>query len=139
MVPVGEALHGGQDHPGIEFLDAGPGEAHPVQRPGAEILDHHVGILDQLLQHFLAGLGLGVQRQRALVRVEHREVERVRILDVAQLRAGHVARARPLDLDHVGAEPRQQLRAGGAGLNVGEIDDLDPVQRLAHLAFSLAR
>ena len=47
---------------------------------------------------------------------------------VAQLAAGHVAGAGTLDLDHVGAEPGQQLGAGRAGLNVGEVDDLDALE-----------
>ena len=65
-----------------------------------------------------------------LLLVEHREVERVDIGDVAQLAARHVAGAGALDLDHVGAEPGQQLRAGRAGLHVREVDDLDAVEWL---------
>ena len=43
--------------------------------------------------------------------VEHREIEAVDVRDVAQLPARDVALAGPLDLDHVGAEPGQKLRA----------------------------
>src|SRR5690348_17758428 len=42
--PLAEALHGGHDHAGVEFVDARPGEAHAVERAGAEILDEHVGL-----------------------------------------------------------------------------------------------
>ncbi len=39
---------------------------------------------------------------------------------------------RTLDLDHVGAEPGQHLGAGRAGLVVGEVDDANALERLAH-------
>ena len=55
--------------------------------------------------------------------VEHGEVEAVDIGDVAQLAARGIADAGALDLDHVGAEPGQQLGTGGAGLHVSEIQD----------------
>jgi hypothetical protein len=132
VVAVREALHRGEDHARVEFLDAGPGEAHAVERAGAEILDHDVGLLDQVLEDFLAFGGLGVQRQRTLVRVEHGEVERVRALDVAELRTGHVAGAGALDLDDVCAEPGKELRAGGTRLDVREVDNFDPFKRLCH-------
>ncbi len=56
--------------------------------------------------------------------------------DVAQLAARHVAGARALDLDHVGAEPGQHLGAGRAGLHVGEVDDLDVVEWLVVMCIS---
>jgi hypothetical protein len=128
VMAVAEALDRGDDHLGVQLLDALPGEAHAVERAGAEVLDQHVGFADQLLQHHLALGLLGVQRQRALVAVEHGEVECVDVRDVAQLRARDVAGARALDLDHVGAEPGQHLCAGGTGLDMGEVDDLDAVE-----------
>ena len=66
-------------------------------------------------------------RDRALVVVQHREVEAVHAGDVAQLAARGVAFAGALDLDHVGAEPCQQLRAGRARLHVREIENADAV------------
>ena len=74
---------------------------------------------------------LGIDGDRALVAVEHGEVERVGALDVAQLAAGDVADARPLDLDAVGAHVAEQLRAGRPRLHVGEVEHLDAVERLA--------
>jgi hypothetical protein len=143
VVAVAEALDRSQDHAGVELLDVLPGETHAVQGAGAEVLDHDVGLLDQLLEHFLALGRLGVQGQRTLVAVEHREVERVGIGDVTQLAAGDVAGARTLDLDHVSAEPGQQLGAGGTGLHVREVDDLDAlegfVSRHVHFSFWVLR
>src|SRR6202041_2587677 len=87
---------------------------------------------DQRGQDFLALGVLGVERDRALVVVEHGEIQAVRVRDVLQLTAGDVANARTLHLDHVGAEPGQQLRAGRARLNVGEIENSNALERLCH-------
>ena len=57
--------------------------------------------------------------------VQHREIEAVHIRDVLQLAARDVADAGPLDLDHVGAEPGEELRAGRPGLHMGEVEDAD--------------
>ena len=124
---------------GIGLVDVLPGQPHAVERAGREILHQHVAVLDQPLEDFLALGVLGVDRDRALVAVEHREVEAVRALHVAQLAARDVADAGPLDLDHVGAHIGEQLRAGRARLHVGEIEDAHAVERLAGLAEGLAR
>jgi hypothetical protein len=58
---------------------------------------------------------------------------------VLELAARDVAGARPLDLDHVGAEPGEKLRAGRARLDVGEVEDFHAIERLAVLAPRLAR
>src|SRR5262249_39122868 len=68
---------------------------------------------------------------RALVPVEHGEVQAVGALHVAQLPAGDVANAGPLNLDAVSAHVTKQLRAGRARLDVGEIEDAHPIERLA--------
>src|SRR3546814_103416 len=124
-----EALDRGIDHARVDLVHLLPAEAHAVERAGGEVLDQHVAGLDQLAQHFLALLALGVERDGALVVVEHGEVEAVDIGNVAELAAGGVADARPLDLDHVGPEPGQELRAGRTGLHVGEIQDADTFER----------
>ena len=51
--------------------------------------------------------------------------------------ASPVAVGWTLDLDHVGAEPGQHLRARRASLIVGKVDDADPVQCLAHARSSV--
>ena len=106
-----EPLDRGEDHLRIDLLDTLPGEAHPVQRAGREILDHDVAFLDQAGQHFFAGFVLRVQFDRALVVVQHGEVQAVGPWHIDQLLAGRVAHAGTFDLDHIGAEPRQKLRA----------------------------
>src|SRR5260370_23078440 len=75
---------------------------------------------------------LGVDGDRALVVVQHGEIEAVDIGDVAQLAARDVADARPLHFDHIGAEPGEKLRAGRPRLHMGEIQDSDAVECLTH-------
>jgi hypothetical protein len=70
--------------------------------------------------------------------VEHGEVERIDAGDVTQLPARRIAFARPLDLDHIGAEPGQQLRAGRTRLHVGEVEHLD-VGECLHVAGSFLK
>ncbi len=122
---LAEALDRAENEPRVEFLNMLPGEAHPVHRTGREILDQHVGLADQLLQDRLAFRRLGVQGQRLFVAIERDKVQRIQIGDVPQLVARHVPNARPLDLQHVCAEPRQQLRACGSRLYAGKVDNFD--------------
>ncbi len=68
---------------------------------------------------------LGVQLDRALVVVQHGEIQAVRTRHIDQLLARRVADTGTFDLDHIRAEPGQQLRAGRARLNMGEIEYLD--------------
>ena len=95
--------------------------------PGAKFSTSTSQCLTSLLEHLLALLALGVERHRALVVIQHREIQAVDVRDVAQLLARDIAGAGLLDLDHVGAEPRQQLRAGRARLHVREIENADAV------------
>jgi hypothetical protein len=103
-------------------------QAHPVHRARREVLHEHVGVADQLLHDLLALRGFGVDRQRALVAVELREVQRVDVGDVAQLTAGDITSVHPLDLEHIGAVPGHHLGARRAGLHPGEVDHLDSAQ-----------
>ena len=137
--PRAEALDRGDDHARIGLVDVLPGQAHAVERAGCEILHQHVAALDQPFEHFLALGMLGVDGDRALVAVEHREIEAVGALHVAQLTARDVADAGPLDLDHVGAHIREQLRAGRARLHMREIENAHALERLAGLAVRLGR
>ena len=118
-----EAFDRGDDHLRVEPVDRLPGEAHAIEHARSEILDQHVAFLDQALEHFLARRVLGVERDRAFVVVQHGEVQAVHLGDVLQLPARDVARSRALDLDHVGAKPCEELRAGRSGLDMGEVKD----------------
>src|SRR6266478_915224 len=129
---VAEALDRPEDDPRVEFLNVLPGEPHPVQRARREVLDQYVGLADQLLQDRLAFGRLGVQLQRPLVAVEHREIQRVHIGDVTQLMARDVSNAWPLDFQDIGAEPRQQLRTRWSSLHAGEVDNFDAFEWQLH-------
>ena len=102
--------------------------------PGAKFSTSTSQCLDQPIEDFLALGMLGVDGDRALRAVEHGEIEAVGALHVAQLAARDVADARPFDLDHVGAHIGEKLRAGRPRLHVGEVENLDAVERPARLA-----
>jgi len=127
-----EALDGGDDQPRVDLSDGFPGKTHAVEHAGAEVFHQHVARRHQRGQHLLASGVLGVEGNGALVVVEHGEIQAVHIRDVLQLPAGDVTRAGTLDLDHVGAEPGQQLCTGRSRLNVREVEDANVLQRLFH-------
>ena len=127
-----EALDGAVDEAGIDLGEHVVAEAEPVQRARREILDQHVHFRDQLPEQRLAVPGLEVERQALLVGVQHQEEQPVLARYVGHGPAGGLAPARLLQLDDLGAEPGQHLRAGGARLVVGHVDDPDAVQGRAH-------
>ncbi len=115
---------------GVELLDRFVVEAEALDRAGRHVFDRDIG----LLQHFLDDVEpLGrfqIDRQRLLVDVELVEVPGIVVgLAGAQPAAG-IAPSRVLDLDHLGAEPGQHLGRGRARLELGEIDDLDALQKV---------
>src|SRR5262249_30638544 len=128
-----EPLDGGIDHAWIELLDALPREPHTIERAGRKVLDQYVAPLHQALEDLHALAVLAVDGDGTLVVVQHREIEAVHLGDILQLPARDVTDARALHLDHVGAEPGQQLRARRARLDVREVEDLYAFQRLAHV------
>jgi len=124
-----EALEAGQDDPRVHRGEPVVVEAEPLHEPGGEVLGHHVRPLDQPQEEGVALRLLEVDGDAALVGVEEQEEHRVE--------AGHLRPVAPrllaagrLDLDDVGAEPAQELGAGGARLELGEIQDPDAGQRV---------
>ena len=101
----------------LEILRPQPALGHRVRR---EVLDQHVGRLQQLHQHRPALGRIGVERQALLVAVE--------VAEEAGAEAAQLARAVAvdrLDLDHLGAEIGQDHAAGRSEDGVGEFDDAD--------------
>ena len=117
-----EALDGAHHDLRIDLVDLLPREPEAVEHAGAEVLHDDVALLQQVDEDLLALRRLHVDGDRALVAVEHREVERVGVRHVAQLAARRVA-LRVLELDHVRAEPGEKLRAGRTGLHVCHVED----------------
>src|SRR5437879_4022175 len=122
-----EALDRAHHDARVQLVDLLPGEAEPVEHPGSEILHDDVALPQEVDEHRLAFSALHVDHDRALVAVEHREVQAVCIRHVAQLAARSVA-LRRLELDHVGTQPCQQLGAGRARLHVGHVEDADSLE-----------
>src|SRR6185503_6649644 len=123
----------------IELVNDLPGKPLAVERAGSEVLHHHVASLDELAKSLFALFALGIERDAALIAVEHGEIEAVDIRLVAQLAARDIAPARQLDLDHIGPEPTQDLRAGRPRLHVGHIEYANSIERFCHrLVFSLS-
>ncbi len=89
-----KALDRGHDQARIELLDSWPRKSHAIERAGREILDQDIAIFDEILEDSLSLRYLGIEGDRALVMVQHREVEAVRIGHIAQLHARHVTDAR---------------------------------------------
>ena len=119
------ARGGRVDEPREARLQRIPAQAQPVHHAGPEILHQHVGGLQQAQQQRAALFGFQVERDGALVGVEHGERQRraARTLAVAQA----VAFER-LDLDHVGARHGQQERAIGTGIDARQIDDANTAE-----------
>jgi hypothetical protein len=98
-----------------------------------EVLHEHVRAAQQLLADPLVLGRLQVERDAALVAVEHREIEAVHVRDVPELAAGDIAAGR-LHLDHVSPHPRQQLRAHRPRLDMGHVDHPDAFEGFVHVA-----
>ena len=124
---------GGQrdhDEPGIVSHERVPAQVEPVDRTGSEVLDDDIRLADEAMHEVTTSLGLEVDGEAALVPVDGEEVGadavcRPRWAPGAQI----VARARPLDLDDVGAEVAQDHRSEGARKDPRQVEDPDSVQR----------
>ena len=71
---VAEARNRAVDQPRIAFGDRGVVEAELVERAGTEVLDHHVGLREQLLEQRTAVGVLEVESDALLVPVDAQEV-----------------------------------------------------------------
>ena len=83
---------------------AGCPEPEPCGRSGGEVLDEHVGPLQQRVEHARDPRILEIERNALLAPVEPDEIARLAV-HRSVVRAGEVARARPLDLD----DPRPEV------------------------------
>ena len=125
---LAEAGDGGVDQARVAGRQRRPPETQPLERAGPEILDQDVGAIDQLQQLGLAGLGLEVDDDRALVAVPDHE-GRAFAAHEGRHATRIVAAVGPLDLDDVGAVVGQQHRAVGARQMARQVHDREPLQR----------
>ena len=128
-----EALDRRVNEARVDFRERLIAEPEPVERARPEILQEHIGLGDDLSEQPLAVIGLQVEGQAALVGVEQQKEQAVAVLDVAHVAARDVAALRLLELDHIGAEKRQDLRTSRPRLVVRHVDDADAGQGLGHV------
>jgi hypothetical protein len=115
--------------PGLTSASAYVAEPPGFERPGAEVLDQHIGIGDQAPRDCLA-VGLAqIERDRALVARLNLPPDGGAVLQQAPV-AQRIAAAGRLDLDHVGAEVAECLGGERAGDQLAHFDDAQALQRL---------
>ena len=124
-----EALDLGEDQARIDGAQPRIVEAQSREGARRHVLDEHVRLLDQPREQRLALLALEIAGDAALVEVEVDEIVGVGVGAVAEAPAARLAAVGLLHLDDVGAEPGQRLGAGGARLELGEVENLDARQR----------
>ena len=128
---VREPLDLGKDATRVDGPDLVPPEPQLLDGSGREVLHHDVRALDEPAKNVLARLGLEIAGHRPLVRVEKDEVERVHVGALGNREPPRVPAPGLLDLDDVGAVPRQRLGAGRPCLELREIDHGEP-RKAAH-------
>ena len=109
-----------------------PGKSHTVDGTGSKVFDHHVTMLDELGKDLLALGILGVQREAALVVVQHGKVETVHIRNILQLTSRSVSNTRSFHLYYISAKPCEQLGTGRSRLNMGHVQNTDTFQSFFH-------
>ena len=124
-----EALDLGEDQARIDLAEPRVVEAQPREGARRHVLDQHVGLLDQPPQQRLAFLGLEIAGDAALVEVVVDEIVGVGVGAVAEAPAPRLAAIGLFHLDDIGAEPCQRFGAGWARLELGEVENLDALQR----------
>jgi hypothetical protein len=109
-----------------------PGKSHTVDGTRSKVFDHHVTMLDELGKDLFALGILGVQREAALVVVQHCEVEAVHIRNILQLSSRSVSNSRSFHLYYISTKPCEQLGASRPRLNMGHIQNTDTFQSFCH-------
>jgi len=126
-----EAFDGRGDDARVDLRERVVAEPEALHRARAEVLDDHVGRLRQRLEHLAAARRLEVERHALLVEVHETEEDRVHAGLLGEPVARRLA-CRRLDLDHLGAQPRQRLSAARPRLVKGKIEDPDSLECRAH-------
>ena len=120
-----EAFDAGQHDARVDLGEFVVAQTEALQGVGGEVLGDDVGVLEQVEED---GLALGVfqvEGDRPLVGVEQEEVVGVDAGPARPGAAAGVAALGLLDLDDLGAEVGEDLGRGGAGFELGEVEDAD--------------
>ena len=131
---VAEARDRAIDESGVALPHRIPSKAEAIQRPRAQILDHHIRLFHQAQRMGLAFGGFEIQRHALLVAVHRAEGGVVTCLAPT---AEGITGFRRLHLDDVRAEVAEQHAGIGPADIAGELDDLDTLQCAHGSAFSL--
>src|SRR3989442_3071704 len=127
-----EALDRGRDDPRIDPTKVLVPEPEPLHRARTKVLDEDVGALDHPREKGAPFGRFEVERHALLVAVQQQEEPGIEVGPLRQCAAPRLAPWR-LDLDDVGAEPRQHLGATRPSLVLREVEHHDPVERLGHV------
>ena len=100
-------------------------EAPFLERPGLEVLDQDVRLLEQSQQHLAAFRPREVEPERALVSVDADEVRGVAVLE-RRPPVAHLVALRRLDLHDLGAVIGEHLRAVRPAEHPRQVDDDEP-------------
>ena len=103
-----EALDGGIDDGRVDFMDFFPGVAETGQNARSEVFHDNVAFFQQCFENFAASFALHVGNDRALVAVQHGEVQAVLVRIMTQLFTRNVT-GRIFEFDNVRTHPCQQL------------------------------
>ena len=114
---VQETLEAAIDETGVTRREFGIAEAEPVHGAGTEVLQHHIGVVQDVVDEFPSAGVLEVGAEAALVAVVHREIATAGCLEAA----GVVATGR-LDLQYIGTEIGKDQARGGTHHHVRELD-----------------
>ena len=128
-----ERGHAEQDDVGVACDQVLVLEAHVAEDAGREVLDHHVGVLDQSEQEVAPDELREVDGERPLPGIggmeRGPELHPVRFGGRLHRGEAHAVRTRRrLDLEDVGAEGGEQVGGGRAGPEHGEVEHGDPVE-----------
>ena len=117
-----EARVAGEQH-------VGP-EPEPLERAGPEVLDEHVGVVDEAQQRRRrSAASLRSSDDRALVAVGQLPPQALAVALVAPRHVAQAVAAGPLDLDHVGAEVGEVAGAVRAGEHGRQVEDAQVGER----------
>ncbi len=112
----------------VALADRGVAQPEPVHRAGPEGLEHDVRARAELGGERLVAGVAQVERQRALAAVEAQVVRRALVDERGTPLARVVTRPGALDLDDVGSEVAERLRAERSGEHAGEVGDEQAVE-----------
>ena len=98
-------------------------QAEALERTRPEVLDEHVGLVEEREEDVAVGGDLEVEDDRALVAIDELPPQALAVARVAPRQATKGVAVRVLDLDDVGAEVGEVARAVRTGEHGRQIDD----------------